>query len=221
MAQPSPQAFRRDWTHSPHVRSAVAAAVGVVGGLLDRAFGLPEIALLVCGDVGTIVFVGWVFLASHGQTGEQTRALATQEVSGRAAFDAIILGASLAALVAVGVVLSGASGEKGVKPDILAGVGVLSVVCAWFLVHTVFMLRYARLYFAEPEGGVDFNSEEVPSLVEFAYLAFTLGMTYQVSDTDIKKREIRRAALHHGLLSYLFGTVIIATTINLVAGLGK
>ncbi|MDQ1394509.1 MAG: hypothetical protein QOF30_3486, partial [Acidimicrobiaceae bacterium] len=55
----------------------------------------------------------------------------------------------------------------------------------------------------------------------FAYLAFTIGMTYQVSDTNLTSQEIRRTALRHGLLSYLFGTVIIAATINLAAGLVK
>jgi len=68
---------------------------------------------------------------------------------------------------------------------------------------------------------VDFNEDEPPCYTDFAYLAFTLGMTFQVSDTDLKTKVIRRTALQHALLSYLFGTVIIASMINLVAGLGR
>ena len=75
------------------------------------------------------------------------------------------------------------------------------------------------LYYADDLGGVDFNQDEPPRYTDFAYLAFTLGMTFQVSDTDLKNHLVRVTALRHALLSYLFGAVILATTINLVAGL--
>jgi len=95
------------------------------------------------------------------------------------------------------------------------------VVLSWTTVHTVFTLRYARIYYEGRDGGVSFNQDEKPCYVDFAYLAFTLGMTFQVSDTDLSNKDIRRQALKHALLSYLFGTVIVATSINLVAGLTK
>jgi uncharacterized membrane protein len=66
---------------------------------------------------------------------------------------------------------------------------------------------------------VDFNQDDPPRYADFAYLAFTIGMTFQVSDTDLKTTEIRATALRHALLSYLFGSVILAATINLIAGL--
>ncbi|MFF1875947.1 DUF1345 domain-containing protein, partial [Kitasatospora herbaricolor] len=69
------------------------------------------------------------------------------------------------------------------------------------------------------EGGIDFNQKEAPQYSDFAYLSFTLGMTYQVSDTNIGNTTIRNTVLRHTLLSYLFGTVILATTVNLIAGL--
>jgi uncharacterized membrane protein len=88
-------------------------------------------------------------------------------------------------------------------------------------VYTVCTVRYARLYYADPPGGIDFNQDEPPRYLDFAYLAFTLGMTYQVSDTDLQTHEIRGTALRHALLSYLLGAVILATIINMVAGLGS
>ena len=114
-----------------------------------------------------------------------------------------------------------AGNAHGVAKDWQVGLGVVSVVLSWALVHTIFTLRYARLYYAAPVGGVDFNDEEPPSYVDFAYLAVTIGMTFQVSDTSLSSREFRATAMRHALLSYLFGTVIVATTINLVAGLSK
>jgi uncharacterized membrane protein len=82
-------------------------------------------------------------------------------------------------------------------------------------------LRYARLYYTGPDGGIDFNEDGRPQYSDFAYLAFTIGMTFQASDTDLTTKEIRATALPHALLAYLFGAIIIATTINLLAGLAK
>jgi uncharacterized membrane protein len=85
-------------------------------------------------------------------------------------------------------------------------------------VHTVYLLRYARDYYSPPQGGIDFHGE-APDYVDFAYLALTIGMTFQTSDTDITAKRVRRAALHHALLSYVFGTVIVAITVSSAAAL--
>lgn len=124
-------------------------------------------------------------------------------------------------LGAVGFFLLQASSAKGSTQDLLAGVGVATVILSWLVVHSVFTLRYAMLYYTGKDGGVSFNQSAPPRYSDFAYLAFTLGMTFQVSDTDIQTPAIRATALRHALLSYLFGAVILATTINLVAGLAS
>jgi uncharacterized membrane protein len=80
----------------------------------------------------------------------------------------------------------------------------------------VFALRYARLFYEQ--GGVQFEGGP-PDYGDFAYLAFTIGMTYQVSDTPLTTKLMRRIALRHTLLSYLFGAVIGATVINVVVGI--
>ena len=87
--------------------------------------------------------------------------------------------------------------------------------------HTVFTTRYAQIYYEGPPDSVDFNEDDAPDYRDFAYLAFTIGMTFQVSDTDLKTKEIRRTALRHALVSFPLGAVIIAASINLVSGLAK
>jgi uncharacterized membrane protein len=84
----------------------------------------------------------------------------------------------------------------------------------------VFALRYAHEYYTPPIGGIDFKTEEeeLPDYLDFAYVAFTIGMTFQVSDTEISKRPIRRAAIHHALLSYVFGTMILGISAPCSAG---
>ena len=82
--------------------------------------------------------------------------------------------------------------------------------------------RFAtRAYYAEPVGGVDFHANDPPDYRDFAYLALTIGMTFQVSDTDLTMKPIRRLAIQHALLSYVFGAVIVALMINIVGTLAS
>lgn len=85
----------------------------------------------------------------------------------------------------------------------------------------MYTVKYARLYYAAEPGGIDFNESVSQQYSDFAYLSFTIGMTFQVSDTDIQNTQIRRTALRHALLSFPLGAVIIATSINLISGLAK
>jgi uncharacterized membrane protein len=99
---------------------------------------------------------------------------------------------------------------------------LLAVGMAWFLTHTSYALRYAHLYYRDDEegiGGLEFPCNTQPAYFDFAYFSFTVGMCFQVSDTELTGKRVRRTALHHALLSYLYGTVIVAITVNSVAGL--
>jgi uncharacterized membrane protein len=94
------------------------------------------------------------------------------------------------------------------------------VVLSWALVNTVFALKYARLYYAGEDGGIDFHQEQPPTYSDFAYVAFTVGMSFAISDTDLGQPDIRKVALGHSLLSFVFGTFVIAVAVNVVANLG-
>jgi uncharacterized membrane protein len=85
-------------------------------------------------------------------------------------------------------------------------------------VHTLYTLIYAKIYFREkPVGGIDFNTDHPPRYSDFAYVAYTVGMAFAVSDTNLTSSQMRATALKHGLLSYLFGSVIVASVVNLIA----
>lgn len=114
---------------------------------------------------------------------------------------------------------------KNLSPESLTGhigLSILAVICSWWLVHTVFTLRYAHMYYGDteaPAGGLDFPNEKEPDFLDFAYFSFIIGMTSQVSDVQITSRPIRRLALIHGLLSFVFNAVIVALSINTISGL--
>jgi uncharacterized membrane protein len=165
------------------------------------------------------VYILWVWLVVGRFDGATTRTHATREDPGRATSDLLVLCVTVASLAAVAILLLHTSRAHGGSQAVGAGMSVLSVALSWTLLHTVYTLRYARLYYEPPVGGIDFNDDEDPRYVDFAYLAFDLGMTFQVSDTNIRSTRLRAVILRHTLLSYVFGTVILATTVNLVAGL--
>ena len=96
------------------------------------------------------------------------------------------------------------------------------MVLSWAVVHTSFALRYAGLYYAGQPGGIDFHDKTATGKYsDFAYVAFTIGMTFQVADTNLQTKRFRKTVLRHALLSYVFGVVIIAIAINVVASLAR
>ena len=203
-------------------RFLVAALAGVAAGA-GAAEILPwQAAVLLGWDTAAVVFVAWVLLSIFRKDAGDSARHATEEDSSRTAADLMLLGAAGASLAAVLLTLLKASSARGASKTFLTVTAVGSVIVSWGVVHVTFTLRYARLYFAAPRGGIDWHEKGLePRYRDFAYVAFTVGMTYQVSDTEITSKPIRTAVLRHALLSYLFGTVIIAITINLIAGLAK
>jgi uncharacterized membrane protein len=201
-------------------RVSATAAAGLASAAAALLAGTSDsVAALAGWDAAALVFLAWVWLTVAGKDAAATAASAHAEDASPTELEAVFIGAGTAALLAVAFTLVEAGHETGVARALLIALAVGSVVLAWASVHTVYALRYARLYYSDPVGGIDFNDEAPPRYLDFAYVALTVGMTSQVSDTALTARRLRRAAIHHALLSYLFGTVVVALTINIVAGL--
>jgi uncharacterized membrane protein len=202
-------------------RVLVAAVLGIVCGLaLVPPWGW-QLAALIGWDVGAVVFLTSTWFLIARADGVRTEHLATREDQTREAAALLLLGASLASLLAILFTLSAAGRETGNQRLLLIVGALVTVVLSWAVLNTVFTLRYADLFYLVP-GGVDFGEldpDDRPDFRDFAYVAFTIGMCYQVSDSTVRNRRIRRTVLLHSVLSYLFGVVIVATAINLVAGL--
>ncbi|HUD39105.1 MAG TPA: DUF1345 domain-containing protein [Streptosporangiaceae bacterium] len=199
----------------------VSLAAAIAGGTSAAVAGTGRAAPLIGWDILALVFCAWVWSTVWTLDAESTSRHARREDPSSGLADVVLLGAAIASLVAVGVVLAGAGHASGALQYLQAGLALMSVFVSWTLIHTVFTLKYARLYYAGQAGGINFNQADAPGYGDFAYLSFTIGMTFQVSDTNIKSKQIRRTALRHAWLSFPMGAVIIATTINVVAGLAK
>ncbi|MGK5740832.1 DUF1345 domain-containing protein [Micromonospora sp. URMC 103] len=197
--------------------------VGLVGIGVGVGFGLlysPVLAPLAGWDVAAATWLVIVWRKIWPLDAAQTARLAVLEDPNRAVRDIVLVGAGTASLLAVLMVIGAADmAARGVQRDVFGGAGVFTVLLSWLVVHTVFAARYARIYYTGPDGGVNFHQAEPPCYVDFAYLAFTVGATFQVSDTTLTSMEMRKTVLMHSMLSYLFGAFVIAVTVNLLAGL--
>jgi uncharacterized membrane protein len=152
------------------------------------------------------------------------RTVATTEDPGRTlSFVLVVVGAcaSLLAVVSLLNVLHTVSAELLTRYAVLT---ITAVMAAWLLMHTVFTLHYAHLYYGAgsrgTEGGLEFpGQEQQPDYLDFAYFAFVIGMTAQTADISISGRRLRRLALLHGLLAFGFNTAVVALTVSAVAGI--
>jgi uncharacterized membrane protein len=200
-------------------RVVVAIVIGLVVGPLFAVVTAWQAAALLGWDATAVCFLLWVWLSVWKLDPKQTRKVAAREDPSVALADSVILVAGVACLGAVALVLIKAGSSHGSEKAFLIAVGVASVAASWASLHTVFALRYARIFYTGSAGGISFNEDEPPDYVDFAYVALTIGLTFQVSDTNLSSKQMRRTALRQALLSYLFGAVIVALTINVVASL--
>lgn len=175
----------------------------------------------------TSLFFSWVtILLQHPK--KMARIAQEQDASWLVVF-LIVVGAAFISLFAVILLLKGqpASGKIGLSLHIV--LSLVAVSLSWLLIHSVFTIRYAHLFYGKPEkgeegefgyaGGLQFPGNEQPDFLDFAYFSFILAMTFQTADINITRRHIRRLALAHGLLSFVYNTTIIALIINLISGL--
>lgn len=203
-------------------RFFMTASVGLVAGVVAAFFAPWQVSTLIGWDVAAVLTVAWIGTTVGVFDAEQTRRFASREDDSRFSAQFLLLGSGVASLVGVGFDFVKASQTQGTGKGFLVGIGVFTVVASAAVVHTTYALRYAHEYYGvEDIGGIDFKAgpDYQPDYRDFAYVAFTVGMTWQVSDTDITSRRIRRTVLAHALFAYLFGAGLLAASINVVASL--
>ena len=210
----------REAPMSHRTRLLVCTATGLIAGSCVGASGVGwEFSTLSGWLTTATVFLIWTWTSIAGLDAAATAQHSAHEDETRTETGILLLSASSMSLIGVGFGLLKASTLTGSKEFFLTVVCVLSIALAWIVVQTVFTLRYAHQYCSE-KGGIEFGKAD-PTYADFAYVSFTVGMTYQVSDTTITSRIIRSTVTRQALLSYVFGTTIIAVTISVVAGLVK
>jgi uncharacterized membrane protein len=186
---------------------------------------VPAVTLITWITIAlSIIILDWItILWAHPK---EIRKIASLEDSSRLMIFIFVMAASLVSLIAILLLLKSA---KGASDDTVAGYIILAmaaVIVSWWLVHTVFTMRYAHLYYntddgkKTPVGGLEFpGDDKEPDYLDFVYYSFVVGMTFQVSDVEISSKHIRRLTWAHGLISFAFNTAIVALSINVISGM--
>jgi uncharacterized membrane protein len=177
-------------------------------------------------DAAAVVLVGVFWFIGMHHDASDTACRAALEDPGRNVVLALVLGSVGFGLAAAAILLGHgphvtSMNEKGV----VYGVGLLAVIAGWFLIHTIFVFRYAHLFYFDSDDdgsaqrGLIFPGTDEPNDFDFAYFSFVIGMTFQVSDVQIKDSGVRRVALLHALIAFAYNTTIVALVINILSGL--
>jgi uncharacterized membrane protein len=206
--------------HRAALRILISAFAGAVAAAVSWTH-VPPLAVLIGWNTTGIVLLGLTWFAIITADTHETRSRAAADDPGRTLVYVIVLIASAASLFAAFVLLRQANTIARGEGRALVVLCLSTVALAWALTNTAFTMRYARLYYREDSegvGGVEFPGKQLPSYFDFAYFAFTIGMTFQVSDTCVTSPQIRRAVLMHGVISFVYNTAILAFVLNLVFG---
>jgi uncharacterized membrane protein len=175
----------------------------------------------------TILLMLWAIIFTT--TAAEVRVIAVKQDSSRTIISIFVLFASVVSLFAVVFLMRTLPNPKQAGYPYHVGFAIIAVILSWNMIHTIFAIRYAHLYYnllfeermseKVHKGGLIFPNDEPPDYFDFAYFSFVIGMTWQVSDVQITSRRIRRIVLMHALLSFVYNTVILALSINIISGL--
>ncbi len=233
MKKPAPKAKRRTVRASKNtpprhrlIGFSVAALVAVVVLLFAPSWISGVVRAVAAYDAAAIALIIVFWTMAISPQPERTAARAALEDPGRNIVLAFVLVSVVAGLAsAVAILGHGSSVPKPNETHVTYAVAIVAVVAGWIMIHTMFLFRYAHLYYFdddednEADRGLTFPGTDDPSDYDFAYFSFVIGMTFQVSDVQIVDRRVRRVVLFHALISFGYSTMILALVVNIVSGL--
>ncbi len=210
-----------------HSRTFAAFAAGVAAWwaiAVTEPGWSPQIRAIAGWDVGASAFLVLAVILFAARAPEQMAAEAEAQEDGQWTIFWVMLLGTVFSFAALSIEFSGIKDLPRVERGLHVALVAATLLLSWLLAHMVFTLRYAHEWYdlddrRKTKGGLDFPSDDLPDYFDFLYFAVVIGMTFQVSDVQITSRRLRRLVLLHGLLSFLFNTVIVALTVNLAAGL--
>jgi uncharacterized membrane protein len=208
-------------------RFIIGLVAAVVLFVVSRSYTRASTDLIATWDTFALVVLILIWITIIFTPQNKLRERARLQDLGRTAIFVFVVIAACIALFAVGFLIRVHKEDMSSHFTLHLFLALSSVVLSWSLVHTVFGLRYAHAFYGDSEepgqyqhaGGLLFPGDRPPDYSDFAYFAFVVGMTCQVSDVQITSRRMRRLTLTHSVLSFGFNTLILALLINTVSGL--
>ena len=177
----------------------------------------PVLSLLLAFDIAAVAFLVATVLMFSRSDARSIQGRARKEDEGYWGFLLSSAAVAIVALMALAAELHTSKQTGGLQ----IALAVCSLVLAWLFMNTIFALHYAHEFYGdngEKQAGLDFPGNADPDYWDFVYFAFVIGMTFQVSDVEINSRTIRRVALVQSVIAFFFNVIVIALSVNIVAG---
>ena len=236
MVEPRPSAprarRRRHWAIAPfsaRPRLTAALAIGFVLGPAVYLLGHSSwsTSVILGWDAACLSFIGMVIPEMVARDRHQIRAKAATQDEGQGFILGLVIVASAASLWATGAELSLAKSAHDLERAARVGLAFGTVAASWFMVQLIFALHYAHEYYAPDETaggeavaeGLLFPGAEDPDYWDFVHFAVVIGVASQTADVAFTSKALRRVGTLHGIVSFLYNTIVVALTINLLAGL--
>lgn len=177
--------------------------------------------LLVSWDVGVVCYLSIAWTIARGSSTALMQDRAAREDEGAVSVLILTMAAAVASLAAIAMELKGIHDDAPDRQVFRLSIAAITILCSWFFVHTIYAIHYAHEYYGDggERQGLKFPHEGKPDYWDFLYFSFNLGAAAQTSDVIILSRRMRRLALAHTILSFLFNTTILALAVNVGAGL--
>ncbi|THD47261.1 MAG: DUF1345 domain-containing protein [Bradyrhizobium sp.] len=177
---------------------------------------------LIAWNVGAWLFLALIALMTRGSSGD-ARAHAAEEDEDQWALLAVTVIGAIAAVAAIVWELGPVKDMSGLRKGEHIALVAATILSVWTFIHVMFGLHYAAEYYRPGEDGIRaglrFPDEDTPGWGEFFYQAFVIGCACATADVNATSRAMRRACVIHGVVAFLFNTIILALTINIGAGL--
>jgi len=211
-------------------RLSLAIAVGFLVALVlqtQEQIRDWESQLLISWLAAAITYLAVLILGLGRLNAHLSRWRAQRDDPGAAAIYLLLLVTVFVSLAGILIISEAANNAKGLDRGGHIGLALSALAVNWLLIQAVFTLHYARLYYApntstpEPNdtvGGLIFPGNTPPGYTDFAYFALVIGMTSQTADINIANTAMRRLAMLHGLTSFAYNILVLAMTLNLLAG---
>lgn len=218
-------ALLRPITSRPVLLTAIGFGLlaAVALALIPNPLGAVTRSILAW-DLCCAWFVAGALLEMKGAEAADLSRIAARQDEGGHAILAVMVIAVLASVGAVAFELSLAKGAHGLEKSARVALAFGTVVLSWFVMQLVFTLHYAHQFYrpgpdSRPNAGLHFPGETEPDYWDFLHFALIIGVANQTADIAFTSRRMRRTGTLHGVLSFLFNTLVLALTINLAASL--
>jgi uncharacterized membrane protein len=205
-----------------HVKLWIGAFVGVVLVFITPGHWTLICRVLIGWNGAMLVMVPLTYIWMRNLDARQLRAKYREEDPTAPVILLVVVAGALLSVMAIIALLSTAKQVASAERVAHLILSTMTIVNSWAIVHTMFTIRYADMYYSVADGEpspLSFPETAEPLFWDFVYFAFTIGVACQTADVSTRHTDIRRTVIIHSVIAFVFNLAILGFALNVSAGL--